>query len=130
MEMEILFCLFESMHCELQMPLVGHKGIVRLGDKGIIGPHKGIIGPQHPHIKGPWAQGPYKRLLGEGPWVLGLPSPPWAQGLGRSGRAWDRARLGKDQSLTPAHTRAREGPAEHARTRPGRDRQRWDWDTR
>ena len=26
--------------------------------KGIIGSHKGIIGPEYPHIKGPWAQGP------------------------------------------------------------------------
>ena len=26
--------------------------------KGIIGPHKGMIEPEYPHMKGPWAQGP------------------------------------------------------------------------
>ena len=25
-----------------------------------IGPHKGIIGQEYPHINGPWAQSPYK----------------------------------------------------------------------
>ena len=70
--------------CEVLVPVIAKQRPF----KGMIGPHKRIIGPAYPEIKGPWSMlhGLYKRLMvpvGPGPMGPGPGARGHAPGRGQ-----------------------------------------------